>query len=115
VEAIIAAFTLKTPVLETALLNECTWNPELLGSRAQRFIEGKDLSKLKDTWKRIAELNGYFSSLKFQNILCVTHSFFMQILFLYYSGKFKEWEDVTSEDIKNSFHSDYLRGFSVTI
>lgn len=102
-------------VKETVLLKECVWNPELQGSRVQRFIDNIDLTNLEETWKRIQALEKYIKILPYNNILCVTHSFFMQILYLYFSGRYNSWETIKEEDIKNSFHGDYLKGFTVNI
>lgn len=103
------------PLVETPLLRECVWNPLLPGSRIQRFIDGVELTTLAETWERTKQLDKYLKTLEGGKILCVTHSFFMQILYLYYFGNIKSYKDIEYEDIKNSFHDDYLKGFTVSI
>ncbi|NMB91346.1 histidine phosphatase family protein [candidate division WWE3 bacterium] len=106
-------FNLNIKIETCELLEECAWNPDLPGERINRFIDGTELSTLKDTWERIKELDKYLKGLSYNNMLCVTHSFFMQILYLYYSGSFKNYKDIKYEDIKSSFHGEYLKGFDV--
>lgn len=106
---------LEKPIVVTDLLKECVWDPSLEGSRILRFIQGKEMSTLEETWKRIHTLELFLHNQQIDTILCVTHSFFMQILYLYFCQKFNNWSEITETDIKNSFHGDYLKGFRVSL
>lgn len=105
-------FSLSTPLEVTKLLGECVWDPALEGTRIQRFIDGSDLSNISDTWARLQILDKYLKSLKSQNVLCITHSFLIQLLYLYYIRSMKDYKTITENDIKNSYHAEYLKGFT---
>lgn len=114
-KAIKEVFNLKAQIEINNFLKECIWNPDLPGERINRFINGTELSNLKDTWERIKNLDNFLRNISYDNILCVTHSFFMQIIYLYYFCGFKNHSEIKPDDIKSSFHGRYLEGFDVEI
>lgn len=49
------------------------------------------------------------------SVLCISHSYFIGALNLYFNGKIADWTTVTDEEIHTAEIPGYLKGFSTTI
>jgi len=113
--AIRKIFELSLPIRIENNLREAIWDPALGPGRIRRFVEESGLSKISEVWKRFKALEQRLLKSKYRGILCVTHFFLIQNLYLYFVGGKRNYKVIKENDIRNSVLADYLKGFSVEL
>jgi hypothetical protein len=108
-------FHLNAPIMRNSNLREVVWDPELGPGRVKRFIAESGEYGIANVWQRFAELKQQIIDSRKANILCVTHSFLIQSLYVYFEKGKEDVKQVTEEDIQTSPQADYLKGFEVVI
>lgn len=116
-------------VVKTTLLNEIKFDPRLLTNeeyfkkngmdeiRVSLFngmLTGKGAESIESIYKRIDDLKEILREQTDSSILCITHSFFMRVLRLYFLEK-KRVEEVTPEKLFETHDHTYLDGFSIQL
>lgn len=82
--------------------------------RIDAFINGTALTTLKEVDERIRELRSDLLKLKHENIICITHSFLMKVLYLYFI-KGLNGSSIKSIDFLSEFPIKYLKGFEAQL
>lgn len=67
------------------------------------------------TFERIKNLEQELKHYSQKNILCITHSFYMRVLRIYFLEKIRASESINEQMFKNSTDHDYLKGFKTHI
>lgn len=96
-------------------LREVPWDPSLGPGRIKRFIESTGTNSISEVWQRFAHLEMLIKSHEVESTLCVTHSFLIQNLYLYFERSIKNHGDVTDADIRDSLLAGYLEGFTLEL
>ena len=108
-------YKLSIPIKIENSLKEAIWNPALGPGRIRRFINESGLSRISVIWNRFEILEKELDNMQCKNILCMTHSFLIQNLYLFFHENIKDYRLLKEEDIRNSLIADYLEGFTVEL
>jgi len=68
-----------------------------------------------DLLKRVGALTELLEQTQRENILCITHSFYMRVLRLYFLECLTHCEDITSDKLINTLDHNYLEGFTLSL
>jgi len=86
---------------------------ESLFKGMKREIGG--VESLDRTVKRIKHLGGKLIKLPYKNILCITHSFYMRVLRLYFLENLKTSREISIDKLMNTIDYRYLEGFEICL
>jgi broad specificity phosphatase PhoE len=89
--------------------------PAVRTSLFNAMIDGRGAESITDIMKRIVRLEKELRNTKARQILCVTHSFYMRVLRLYFLSKITHPEDITPDLLLKTIDHDYLEGFEITL
>jgi broad specificity phosphatase PhoE len=70
---------------------------------------------LENLLRRIDTLLEILEESQYNSILCVTHSFFMRVLRLYFLEYLTHSQDITVDQLMNAYDHSYLDGFTLTL
>ncbi|MBD3366382.1 hypothetical protein GF360_03545 [candidate division WWE3 bacterium] len=111
-------FQLKVPIIESKYLEEVFWSPksminkkafimsqksgklDLYDQRLSQFMSGRAPKDISDTFKQLRSLENLLSERRKTNILCITHSFLLKMISLYFIDHIKDESHVTLEMLK---------------
>lgn len=79
--------------------------------RHEAFIQGKTQVTLEETLSRLNEFKSTLQQITHSNILCVTHSYLMKIIYLYFLNGMEDKSKYTPEMLRNPVRVGYLDGF----
>jgi broad specificity phosphatase PhoE len=117
------------PVQETFCLNEILFELNQLiteqdlhrrGLEAVReglfraLVEKRNTDSLVSIFDRLGQLEKMILESSAQNIICVTHGFFMRFVQLYFGQSIRSPEGITVPDIMSVKNPDYLEGIQYT-
>lgn len=94
-------------------LREVPWDPDLGPGRIQRFINQKGDNTIAEIWNRFQLLEKELKQIE-GSTLCVTHSFLIQNLYLYFKKGIRDFTTIQESDIANSLLANYLEGFEIS-
>lgn len=116
------------PILENKNLNEIYFNLSLLMTR-EEFIKNRMLAIRKSIFRgmrsgqgveslervigKIRDLEKQLMASKNQYILCITHSFFMRVLRVYFLEDMVDSRRISELKLMNTIDHHYLEGFEV--
>lgn len=86
---------------------------EIRKSLFEGMKKGVGADSLDKTLKRIECLEREFRRLPNKNILCITHSFYMRVLRLYFRENLKKSQEISVNKLMNTIDHHYLRGFEI--
>ncbi len=125
-------YILNIPVKINYNLREVTWdlskhineidyeNAKELGrydignKRIIDFLYSNKVINIKDIDKRIKELIKDIQNSQYENIVCVTHGFFMKVIYIYFIMN-KDLNTINEEDFNIRMPIKHLRGFEINI
>ena len=64
---------------------------------------------------RAQKLKNELLRLPHNNILCITHSFYMRVLRLFYLENITKSKEISIEKLTNTIDHNYLEGFEINI
>ncbi len=74
---------------------------------------GKGAERLNEVLSRIKKLKAELLSLPYDNILCITHSFYMRVLRLYFLENLTESHQISESKLLDTIDHNYLEGFEI--
>lgn len=77
--------------------------------------KGVGAESLKDALKRSKALKTQLKELPYQNILCITHSFYMRVLRLFFLENLTQDKDIGVLKLINTLDHSYLDGFETRL
>lgn len=76
------------------------------------MMQGKEgVESVSDVYLRIKRLEKNLTDCPYQSILCITHSFFMRVLFQYFLNNKKCPKEISAEVLIKTIDYNYLDGF----
>ena len=117
-------------IRETKNLSEIFFDPKVLTNQeefAKRglgvirtslfhgMMSGTGTESLDDVLIRIKELKKELMKLPYNNILCVTHSFYMRVLRLFFLENLTKSCDISESKLSDTIDHHYLEGFEVLL
>lgn len=70
---------------------------------------------LDDLLKRVSTLTEMLEHTQRESILCITHSFYMRMLRLYFLEHLTHCQDFTADKLMNTLDHNYLEGFTLSL
>jgi len=117
-------------IRKTDNLSEIFFDPEILTNqeeftkqglgviRASLFHgmkSGVGAESLDKVLQRAKKLKSELLSLPYDNILCITHSFYMRVLRLLFLEKLIQPQDISESKLTNTIDHHYLEGFEIRL
>lgn len=82
--------------------------------RVEAFINSNSPTTLNEVKERINKFEHYLLSREEQNIICVTHSFLMKVIYIHFVLGVN-FDDFKVEDFNYDFPIKYLKGFEIKL
>lgn len=117
-------------IRKTNNLSEIFFDPKILSSQEEfskqglRVIRtslfrgmkiGVGAENLDEVLFRAQKLKSELLRLPRSNILCITHSFYMRVLRLFFLVKITKSKDISIEKLTNTIDHNYLEGFEINL
>lgn len=103
-------------LLPTTEKAERNYLPELRTALFKGTIQRKaGVETLDDLLRRIDDFAELLDQIHHENILCITHGFYMRILQLYSMESLTNYPDITSEKLIGTPDYDFLEGFACPV
>lgn len=76
---------------------------------------GDGAETLEEVLIRAQKLKDELTKLPYDNILCITHSFYMRVLRLFFLENLKNSRNISIEKLYNTLDHNYLEGFEIIL
>ena len=86
---------------------------EIRKSLFEGMKKGLGADSLNTTLRRVKSLERELRQLPYKNILCVSHSFYMRALRLYFLENLKKGQEISANKLMNTIDHRYLEGFAI--
>ncbi len=86
---------------------------EIRKSLFEGMKKGIGADSLDRTLRRAESLESELRKLPYKNILCVSHSFYMRVLRLYFLENLKKSQEISVNKLMNTIDHYYLEGFEI--
>jgi broad specificity phosphatase PhoE len=117
-------------IKKTNNLSEIFFNPQILTNQKEFKKQGLEIIRtslfygmkggcgaedLDEVLFRAQKLKNELLRLPHNNILCITHSFYMRVLRLFYLENITKSKEISIEKLTNTIDHNYLEGFEINI